>query len=158
MSEAGDLPNGSAHNGDRRRELEQRASVVRSRLASRLDELEDRRERAQSVVRTLTTPPVSVVLLAAAGVALTTVVVVKRQRRRPRGFAWLADQLQPATPPQNGMIMGVVKRGVYSLLAFGVRHFAREGLARLEGAAARMAAEGGEGAARIPPVYTPPRP
>jgi hypothetical protein len=96
--------------------------------------------------------------LAAAGLAVTTVVVVKRQRRRPRGFAWLAEQLQPATPPRENMVMGALKRGAFSLIAFGVRHFAREGLARLEDAAARMAAEGGEGAAPIPPVYTPPRP
>src|SRR5262245_14827286 len=120
MSEAGNVPNGSAHNGDRRRELEYRANVVRSRLASRLDELDERRERAQSMLRTLTSPPVSILILAAAGAALTAAVVVKRQRRRPRGLSWLADQLQPATPKQDGMVMGALKRGAYSLIAFGV--------------------------------------
>jgi hypothetical protein len=143
-------------NGDRREELEQRANAVRSRLADRLDELDERQERVRALAHTLTRPPASIFILGALGVAVTAAVIYKR-RHRPRGFERLLDQLRPVPePPPESAFVTALKRGALSLLTLGVRRLARRGLAQLMESAEYD--DGGRRAVPPAPVAAPPRP
>lgn len=118
MSEA-DMMNGH------RRQLEQRAEEVRSRLERRLDALDERRGRVVELAKRAASPPISIALIGTAAVVGAAVVIHQvRQRpgRRQRRFA-------PARKP-DGFLAKVLKRAALSLVATLVQRVSQRGLDR----------------------------
>ena len=110
-----------------RRELEQRAEEVRSRLERRLDALDERRDRVVELVKKAASPPISVALLGTAAVVGAAVVihqVRQRSHRRPRRFVQAVRQ-------PDGFVAKVLKRAALSLVATLVQRMSQRGLERL---------------------------
>ena len=88
---------GDVTNGDRRRQLEQRADAVRSRLERNLEVLDERRQRFASVARAAAKSPVTVVLIGAAG--LTATILIARRIRQASERARANPQRATVTGP-----------------------------------------------------------